>query len=244
MSIRRAQLPFEGQYVQIPNAWMRDNRLSHRARGLLAEIMTHSPGWVLTQSAMWRNAPEGREAIRKTVAELVKYGYLAVDQERGEFGRFGEVNYVLTAPDLAEVTATQKLGNGRKTGARSTAPQESDPKEDHLQEDQSEREGAPAPEPVDNPVPPTPEVVPWCKRHAATEGTDLPCTACARAKTLWSAVMVADSRSNVWQATGRKLKLDPAVYCEHGQFIGKCETCAYEERKAAEILTARFGDSA
>jgi hypothetical protein len=102
----------------------------------------------------------------------------------------------------------------------------------------------PTPEAVDNPTTATSDLVPWCKRHATTEGTDRPCAACARAKTLWSAQMVADSRTNVWQAAGRKSKLDPTTHCEHGQFIGKCDTCAYEERKAAEIITQQFGERA
>jgi hypothetical protein len=246
VSIRRARLPFEGQYVQIPNAWMRDNRLCHRARGLLAEIMTHADGWVISQSSMWRNAPEGREAIRKAVAELVTYGYLAVDQERGEFGRFGEVNYVLQAPELAEVTATQKLGNGRKTGARSTAPQEMTPKEDQLQEDHLKKGGAGAPTP-----PPgssddrRPE--PWCKRHAATEGADGACSAC-KAKRLaadqWDAEHIAASRSESWTPVRRKGGWDPTIHCEHAQLIGKCETCDIEAARAAAILQEQFGTNA
>ena len=40
-TITRIHLKFERDFTQLPNAWLRDRRLSRGARGLLGEIMTH-----------------------------------------------------------------------------------------------------------------------------------------------------------------------------------------------------------
>lgn len=100
MGIRRTSLPFEGHYVQIPNAWMRDERLTRKARGLLAEIMTHRPGWRLSIRSLMRTGPEGRDAITTAVHELRDHGYLVVSQSHGEGGRFTEVEYELSDPGI------------------------------------------------------------------------------------------------------------------------------------------------
>jgi hypothetical protein len=226
MAIRRIKLPFEEQYVQIPNSWMRDPRLSRRARGLLAEIMTHQTGWVISVNSLWQNGPEGREAIRKTIVELADAGYLQRDQSHGDRGRFGEMNYVLSAPELSTVsedsTVAQKLGDGSVTGARSTVAQ--DPatkktisKEDHL------KGGADAPAP-------TPDPSPFCARHRATEGTDKPCAACKKARIAWEGPLIAAARDQQWEAKPEP-RYDPAVYCGHLQLIGKCWMCDDEAKR-------------
>lgn len=98
MGIRRTALPFEKDYVQIPNAWLRDATLSRRARGLLAELMTHRAGWHITIAGLQRTGPEGRDAIRSAVQELVKRGYLVRRQTQGEGGRFNEIEYEISDP--------------------------------------------------------------------------------------------------------------------------------------------------
>jgi hypothetical protein len=220
MSIRRAQLPFEGQYVQIPNAWMRDNRLSHRARGILAEIMTHEAGWIITLGSLWKNAPEGREAVRKALLELVDASYLTRDQERGELGRFGEINYVLTAP---ESTVFQKLEHGSITGVRSTAFQESTPKKTISKKTKVEK-GA---EPPRNLQPPTRT----CTRHPIN--SEEPCRDCKAdrlAQLLWEQALVAGSRDDVWTPSPlRPSKAWRVGLCiPHLGKVGECEMCQQE----------------
>lgn len=215
MGIRRTALPFEGQFVQVPNAWVRDPRLTRRARGLLVEIMSHQHGWVISVHALWKAGPEGREATRKAIAELAEAGYLERDQEHGDHGRFGEMNYRLVSPGT--LTAAQKLGDGTKTGARSTVAQESAPIEDHLEEDHSQKGGATAPA----------AATPFCKRHP--NGTDKPCSGCKAARL---AVAVAEAEAHA-AAAKPKRRYDPTVYCEHLQLLGACDICAAEAGRAA-----------
>lgn len=97
MSITRNRLSFERNFVQVPNEWMRDKRLSRRARGLLAEIMTHSVGWEITVESLVENGPEGRDAIRGAISELESAGYLTRQTTRSG-GKFSGTDYMIQEP--------------------------------------------------------------------------------------------------------------------------------------------------
>lgn len=135
MGVRRTALEFEDHYTQIPNGWMRDQRLSRRARGVLAEIMTHRVGWHVSVTGLAKSGPEGRDAIRKSLDELKDAGYLAVSQPRGNRGRWNEVEYDLRDPFTADGFSV----SGGFTGSGATVSGESDTKknisiEDHQKE--------------------------------------------------------------------------------------------------------------
>lgn len=98
MSIRRSHLAFEDHYVQVPNRWVRDQRLSRKARGLLVELMSHRAGWDITIESLVRDGSEGRDAIRSAVGELEDCGYLEREQSHDTNGRFGNVDYVIVDP--------------------------------------------------------------------------------------------------------------------------------------------------
>lgn len=104
MTIKRPRLSFEGHFTQIPNAWLRDDRLSRRAKGLLAELLSHREGWEITIGALTRSGPEGRDAIASAVHELERFGYLNRTRARGERGRLAGANYELAVPVDNSVT--------------------------------------------------------------------------------------------------------------------------------------------
>jgi hypothetical protein len=79
---------------------MRDNRLSLKARGLLAQIMTHREDWSLSINRLALDNGEGKHAIRAAIAELEKFGYLVRDQVNDK--RFGEAVWVTTDPDQSD----------------------------------------------------------------------------------------------------------------------------------------------
>lgn len=78
--LRRRLLPFEKNFTQIKNEWMRDERLSYRARGLLAMLFTHDDGFSVTLKAITSAGPqvlgEGLAGMRGAVNELEAHGYL------------------------------------------------------------------------------------------------------------------------------------------------------------------------
>ena len=89
MPLIRGHHSFDNHFTQIPNAWLRDERLSFKARGLISLVMSHSRGWSLSINALAEQNQEGKDAIRSAITELEKYGYLTRTQ-LNEGGRFGE----------------------------------------------------------------------------------------------------------------------------------------------------------
>lgn len=135
MGVKRTELAFEGQFTQIPNAWVRDERLTRKARGVLTEIMSHRVGWHVSVTGLAKSGPEGRDAIRAALVELKDAGYLEVSQTRGERGRWNEVEYELCDPGTVDGISV----SGGLSGARPAASGQSDTKntisiEDHQEE--------------------------------------------------------------------------------------------------------------
>ena len=89
MPVIRGHHNFDDHFTQIPNDWLRDARLSFKARGLLSLVMSHRQGWSLSIASLAEQNQEGRDAIRSAIAELENYGYLTRSQVN-ESGRFGE----------------------------------------------------------------------------------------------------------------------------------------------------------
>lgn len=98
MPIIRTLLKHENNFTQIPNEWLRDARLSLKAIGLLAQLLSHSQGWSVSIDTLARSNNCGRDLIRAAVAELEEAGYLKRGQNRSG-GRFGESVYYTTSPD-------------------------------------------------------------------------------------------------------------------------------------------------
>ena len=89
MPLIRGHHHFDHSFTQIPNAWLRDTRLSFKARGLLAMLLSHSQGWELSIQSLVAQNLEGKDALRSAIHELETLGYL-VRTQVNEQGRFGE----------------------------------------------------------------------------------------------------------------------------------------------------------
>ncbi len=98
MPVIRRSFAYEGQFTQIPNAWLRDERLSLRSKGLLAQLLTHSNGWSVTIGNLAKVNGCGRDAVRSAVRELEEAGYLTRRQERSDTGEFSETVWETTEP--------------------------------------------------------------------------------------------------------------------------------------------------
>jgi hypothetical protein len=97
MPIQRGRHSWDDNFTIISNNWLRDERLTFKARGLLAYIESHSVEWQINVSWLVAHSVEGKEAIRSAIAELELYGYLERAQEN-QGGRFGEVKYTTKEP--------------------------------------------------------------------------------------------------------------------------------------------------
>ena len=97
MPLIRGHHSFDDQFAQIPNAWLRDARLSLKAIGLLAQIMTHVPGWNMSINSLAQRNNVGRDQIRTAIQELEEFGYLTREQSR-EDGKFSETIWRTSDP--------------------------------------------------------------------------------------------------------------------------------------------------
>jgi hypothetical protein len=122
-------------FTQIFNGALRDKNLSRRARGLLAELLTHSDGFGISVSRLTDAGPEGRDAINDALNELERHGYLVRARvQDDETGRYGGVEYLMTdMPNGFTVTGSldeemsrppaseEKRGLGKNPGQSSDA---------------------------------------------------------------------------------------------------------------------------
>ena len=97
MPLIRGHHSFDDQFAQIPNSWLRDSRLSLKAIGLLAQIMTHVPGWNMSINSLAQRNNVGRDQIRTAIQELEQFGYLTREQSREE-GKFAETIWRTSDP--------------------------------------------------------------------------------------------------------------------------------------------------
>lgn len=94
-------------FTQVGNEVIRDDRLTHMARGVLIEILSHKDGWSTTADELWQHASkarpgsrrgEGRRAYRAVFAEMEEFGYLVRERRRLPSGRFETVLIVHDEP--------------------------------------------------------------------------------------------------------------------------------------------------
>ena len=125
MSIQRVQgVPF----AQIANEALRDRRLSFKARGILAMVLSNVGDW--EASARWiegQSDRDGPASIQSGLNELTELGYRKVHRENGPDGR------IRTVVEWSHSSITRPMDfpvvgfpDGRKTGGSI---------EDHLSED-------------------------------------------------------------------------------------------------------------
>lgn len=119
-------------FTILPNAALRDERLSYRARGVLMELLSRPEDWQTTADALARTAKqqrgkkgEGRDAMRGAFAELKAAGYLVVSKGKGEGGTHTtELHVYDVAQDVTSDDA-QKPRSDRGTGNQSSENQAS-----------------------------------------------------------------------------------------------------------------------
>ena len=131
MRIRHTRLTKD--FLQVPNATVRDDRLSHMARGILVELLSRPDGWEVTCDEMWqasvakhgKNSP-GRRAFRAAFAELKEHGYLTANRELLEGGKYGTVltvtNVSAAQTDVPAGGTSERPAGMDKSAGRTDVP--------------------------------------------------------------------------------------------------------------------------
>lgn len=99
MAIIRAPRPSD-RFAQISNEALADERLSYRARGVLAYLLSRPNGWRTTSAEIARQGVEGRDAVRVALQELETFGYMARRKHRDpDSGRWKHDQFVTDHPE-------------------------------------------------------------------------------------------------------------------------------------------------
>jgi hypothetical protein len=98
MPIIRGSHDFDESFTRMPNRWLRDERLSLKAIGLLAQLHSHSVGWRLSLRSLAEANQCGLDLIRGAISELESAGYLRREQARTDNNRFGESVWTTVDP--------------------------------------------------------------------------------------------------------------------------------------------------
>lgn len=75
-------------YARINNTTLRDTRLSWKARGLLAYLLSMPDNWQTRTEHLVNQSPDGEAAVRSGLRELEAAGYLDRSRMQREGGRF------------------------------------------------------------------------------------------------------------------------------------------------------------
>jgi hypothetical protein len=112
MPLIRGHHSFDDHFTQIPNDWLRDSRLSLKAIGLLAQLMSHSPGWNMSVRSLARANGTGIDTIKSAVRELEQFGYLkrSEAQKQNQDGTFADYDWTTADPFQNPVTAESRHG--------------------------------------------------------------------------------------------------------------------------------------
>lgn len=113
----------ENPYVQIDKRCLEDKRLSWRAKGILAYLLSKPDGWNVIVKDIWHSGREGRNAVQDCLAELQKFGYAELVTKQSENGVFAGSEWVITEEPktgFSDDSDKPEIGKptNRKSGSR------------------------------------------------------------------------------------------------------------------------------
>jgi len=136
MPLIRGHHSFDDHFAQIPNSWLRDSRLTLEARGLLAQIMSHRPGWNLSVRSIAHQNSIGKDKVKRILDELLSYGYLERSEKQGkdEQGRMTSYDYITRDPEPVAVAPRADKPYTADRPTKNTIPKNTNPLEEQAKE--------------------------------------------------------------------------------------------------------------
>ena len=84
----------ENPYVQIDKTVLNDQRLSWKAKGLMAFLLSKPDNWEINIQNLIRQSTDGKEAVYSGIKELSNFGYIVRVESRNQ-GRFARIEYLI-----------------------------------------------------------------------------------------------------------------------------------------------------
>lgn len=114
-------------YTVIFNGCLQDARLSFKARGLLAYMLSMQDGWEFYTKELVKHGVEGIDAIQSALNELTNLGYLRRNRRREKGKLRGQVWYVYDSPQpdnpLVVEKPEQRHSKNENGSTTASAPQ-------------------------------------------------------------------------------------------------------------------------
>lgn len=145
-------------FTIIANAAVRDSRLSWKARGMLAWLLSHQEGWETSVKDMAKHATDGKGSVETGLQELEACGYLERRQVRDGAGKMGATEYHVTdeyeptpRPENQVTDTATRFSVTGSAGTGSSDPKKTIPQKTNDQNTSSDARSASTANPVDPP---------------------------------------------------------------------------------------------
>lgn len=84
---------YDRGFTSMANDFLKDNRLSWKAKGIIAYVQMLPPNWALNMRDLTNRATDGRDSLYSGIKELEKYGYCAKIMRRNPDGTIAGYAY-------------------------------------------------------------------------------------------------------------------------------------------------------
>ena len=94
-------------FVQIDKSALQDDRLSWKAKGLLAYLLSLPDDWQIYINELKNHSRDGRDSTRTAMNELIKFGYIHRNFSERQSGQFTGYDYFVSEKPMSEEPKTE-----------------------------------------------------------------------------------------------------------------------------------------
>jgi hypothetical protein len=103
----------ENPYVQIDKTALNDTRLSWKAKGLLAYMLSKTDNYQFYVSELTKHSKDGKDSTKRAIDELIKFGYMERKEKPKVKGKFVGYDYILHEEPIKVTVAEKPLRKNR-----------------------------------------------------------------------------------------------------------------------------------